>query len=465
MVNIFNTRSLVKEDEIEGEIPKYKKVAKDVLKIVWPAMIEGFLVALVSIFDGIMVSSLGNNAPAAVTITKQPIFFMICFITALNIAVTAIVARRKGERNPDSVNKTMHSAIQISFIFSVVLSILVFFLVSPINKLMGANEDTLDLANKYLRIISLGFVFNALRLTINACQRGIGNTHISMITNVIANLVNIFFNYVLINGNLGAKALGIEGAAIATVIGNGVAFIICLIAIMRNNEYLNLDIHNIFKIDKDSYKSIFTLFPSAMIEQAIMRFGFILFALIVNHLGTEATYVHGVCSDINSLMFTLADGFAIGTSAIVGHKLGEKRRDLAIVYAKVSMSISLLVALIIALIMVFLRTPLILLYNPANDKLLEQAKFIMLIAALTTLPQNIQWVLTGILRGSGDTKFTARSSLVSIVIIRPIVSYCLCYLTPLGIVGAWIGMFVDQTVRLCANIFRFKSRAWMKIRV
>ena len=109
MTNIFNTRSLVREDEIQGDIPNYKKVAKDVLKIVWPAMIEGFLVALVSIFDGIMVSSLGNNAPAAVTITKQPIFFMICFITALNIAVTAIVARRKGEKDYISVNKTMHS--------------------------------------------------------------------------------------------------------------------------------------------------------------------------------------------------------------------------------------------------------------------------------------------------------------------------------------------------------------------
>ncbi len=161
MTNIFNTRSLVREDEIQGDIPNYKKVAKDVLKIVWPAMIEGFLVALVSIFDGIMVSSLGNNAPAAVTITKQPIFFMICFITALNIAVTAIVARRKGEKDYISVNKTMHSAIQISFVLSIVLSISVFFLVSPINKMMGANKDTLALANKYLRIIALGFIFNA----------------------------------------------------------------------------------------------------------------------------------------------------------------------------------------------------------------------------------------------------------------------------------------------------------------
>ncbi len=85
-MRIFQTERFVKENEKQGDIPNFTKVTKDVMKIVWPSMVEGFLVALVTMFDGIMVSSIGNNANSAVTITKQPIFFMICFITALNIA-------------------------------------------------------------------------------------------------------------------------------------------------------------------------------------------------------------------------------------------------------------------------------------------------------------------------------------------------------------------------------------------
>ena len=279
------------------------------MKIVWPSMVEGFLVALVTMFDGIMVSSIGNNANSAVTITKQPIFFMICFITALNIALTAIVSRRYGAKDKDSVNKTMHEGIKLSFIISLFLSILVVCLARPLCQFMGATSNTIDYAATYLSIIASGFIFNGLRLTINACQRGIGKTKISMWTNLVANLVNIGLNYLLIGGNWGFPQLGIAGAAIATVIGNAVAFIICLVTILMPKGYLKLQFKQIFYINKVVLKDIGHILPSCLIDQIFMRIGFILFALIVNYLGDDATHVHGICNDLNSLMFTLADGF------------------------------------------------------------------------------------------------------------------------------------------------------------
>ena len=198
MLSLFKTEKMVKKDEIQGEIPKYSKVTKDVMKIVWPSMVEGFLVALVTMFDGIMVSSIGNNANAAVTITKQPIYFMICFITALNIAITAIVSRRFGAKNQQLVNRTMHEGLKLSALIAIFLSIVIAIFARYFCKWMGATEHTIDYATTYLTIIASGFIFNALRLTINACQRGVGKTKISMWTNLVANVVNIFLNYVLI---------------------------------------------------------------------------------------------------------------------------------------------------------------------------------------------------------------------------------------------------------------------------
>lgn len=465
MLRIFDTRRYVKENEIEGEIPKYSKVSKDVMKIVWPSMVEGFLVALVTMFDGIMVSSIGNDANAAVTITKQPIYFMICFITALNIAVTAIVSRRFGAKNRESVNRTMHEGLKLSVMIAVVLSILVAVFSRQFCQLMGATENTIDYATTYLSIIASGFIFNALRLTINACQRGIGKTKISMLTNLVANLVNIGLNYLLINGNWGFPKLGIAGAAIATVIGNAAAFLICLVTILLPKGYLKLSFKQLFTLDKETLATIGHILPSTLIDQIFLRIGFILFAMIVNYLGDDATYVHGICNDMNSLMFTLADGFSIGTAAVVGHRLGEKRKDLAVVYAKVSMMISFLCAIIICLFMVLARKPLISLYSPETEERANTAAIIMIIAAFTTLPQNIQWVITGILRGSGDTKFTATTSLVSVTCVRPLVSYLLCYPAGLGVIGAWIGMLIDQSLRLNLNIWRFGKRKWLHIRV
>ena len=464
-MRLFDTSKYVEPDKVEGEIPKFKKVAKDVMKIVWPSMLEGFLVALVTMFDGIQVSGIGNNANSAVTITKQPIFLMISFIVAINIALTAIVSRRYGENNREAVNKTMYQGIKISFLTAVILSVIVCVFANPFCKLMGATVNTIDYATTYLTIISAGFIFNALRLTINACQRGIGKTKISMWTNLVANIVNVFLNFVLINGHLGMPKMGIAGAAVATIIGNAVAFIISFITILRPNGYLKLNIKEFLKIDIETLRNIGQILPSTLTDQLLIRFGFIIFALIVNYLGDDATYVHGVCQDINSLMFTLADGFSIGTAAIVGHRLGEKRKDLALVYAKVSMLISLGCALLVSVFVVSCREVLIGLYKPETTERFESAKLILLIASVMMLPQNTSWVMTGILRGSGDTKFTALVSLICIVFVRPISALVLCYPLGLGVIGAWIGMIFDQVVRLILNTRRFKQKKWLQIKV
>ncbi len=465
MMRLFDTSTFVADDKKEGEIPKFKKVAKDVMKIVWPSMLEGFLVALVTMFDGIQVSGIGNNANSAVTITKQPIFLMISFITAINIALTAIVSRRFGEKNQEAVNKTMYTGIKLSFIVSLLLSVIVCIFAEPLCNLMGATVNTLEYAKTYLFIISAGFIFNALRLTINACQRGIGKTKISMLTNLVANIVNVCLNYLLINGYYGFPTLGIAGAAIATVIGNAVAFLISFATILPKKAYLRFDVKKFFKIESDTFKNIMQILPSTLFDQLLIRFGFIIFALIVNYLGDDATYVHGICNDINSLMFTLADGFAIGTSAIVGHRLGEKRKDLALVYAKVSMMISFGCAILVSIFVVTCRGFLIGLYQPETIERENTAMLILLIAAIMMLPQNTSWVMTGVLRGSGDTKFTAIVSLVCIVFVRPISSVLLCYPIGLGVVGAWIGMIFDQAVRLTLNTWRFRQKKWLQIKL
>lgn len=476
-LKLLDTNRFCKQEEKLGHIPGFFKISKDVMKIVWPSMLEAFLVAFVLMFDGIQVAEIGNQANAAITISKQPYFIMVCLVQSLNIALSAVVARRKGQGDIAGANKAVHFGVTASFIFSIILSISFFFLAEPLCLMMKAEADTLPYAKTYLKILSLGFVFSALAMTFNACQRGIGNTKISMVSNMIANLVNVFLNYCLITGRLGFPSLGITGAALATIIGNFVSFAISLIAISLQKDYVKLSIKRIFSWNLETVKPFIKIWPAVLIEQLLMRFGFMVFAIIVNGLGTEDTYIQGVCNDINSLLFTLADGFAIGTAAIVGHRLGEKRTDLAIVYAKVAMILSVTCGIIVCTIMILIRKPIISLYKPDSDYKMNSAANCLLIAAAACIFQNIQWVNTGILRSAGDTKFTARTSLLSVAIIRPIISYVLIYLlfthigpdgtrsAGLGVYGAWVAQFIDQGIRMTLNLFRFKSRKWTKIKV
>ncbi|MBQ3253249.1 MAG: hypothetical protein IJA65_01730, partial [Acholeplasmatales bacterium] len=141
------------------------------------------------------------------------------------------------------------------------------------------------------------------------------------------------------------------------------------------------------------------------------------------------------------------------------------RKDLALVYAKVSMIISFACAILVSIFVVTCRGMLIDLYKPETVYREDSAKLILMIAAIMMLPQNTSWVMTGILRGSGDTKFTAIVSLICVVLVRPISALVLCYPLGLGVLGAWIGMIFDQVVRLTLNTRRFRQKKWLQIKV
>lgn len=477
IVSLFNTKKYCKEDEIQGEIPSFLKISKDIFAIVWASMIESLLVALVTLFDGIQVAEIGNVANAAVTICRQPYFILISIAQSLNVTLSSIIARRKGQKDQKNANSTMNLGLCISFFSSLVLSLIFIAFSKKFCELMGAKEDVLPYATIYLKIISAGFIFNGLAMAMNACQKGVGNTKISMISNVVANIVNVFLNYCLISGRLGFKAYGIIGAALATIIGQFVCFLIALIALILQKEYIHFSIKKIFNFNLSTFKPFLKILPVLLVEQLLMRFGFIIFARIVNGLGTIDTYIQGVCNDINSLLFTLSDGFSIAAAAIIGHKLGEKRIDLAIVYSKVSMILSVSCGILLCIFMVIFRKNLVGLYKPDSLYKFNTACNALLIAASACVFQNIQWVNTGILRSAGDSKFTATTSLLSVVIIRPLISYLFIYvlfyhydsnnvlLKGLGVYGAWIAQLIDQLIRMTCNLLRFHSRKWAKIKL
>ena len=113
---------------------------------------------------------------------------------------------------------------------------------------------------------------------------------------------------------------------------------------------------------------------------------------------------------------------------------------------------------------IVLRTPLAKAFSDEAD-VIRAATKLLLFGSIVIIPQSIQWITTGILRGSGDTKYTARTSMISIMIIRPGLSYLFCYPIGLGLYGAWLGMILDQTIRFCFNNYRFVNLRWARIEV
>jgi putative MATE family efflux protein len=458
--------SKLKKLDPNHEVPKASLLLRNTLKISLPAAAETFFIGLIGMADTIMVGGLENSrqALAAVALSQQPVMITLAASIGINAGVIAIISRRKGENKPQEANQCLRQSLIISTIISSFLTILALVFARPLLLLAGAKSDTIDLAMNYFQIVSLSLVFNYIRLAICSAQRAIGKTTITLVTNVTANVINVILNYCLIKGNFGFPKLGVSGAAIATVIGNFVAFVIAIISIYNRKGFLSVSIHDNWKIDTDSWGHIFGVSTPAFIEQLFMRIGFFGIAAIVNNLGTEQTAINAVISTIMGMSFNITDGFAIGASSLVGRSLGEKDQIKAFAYGRISQMASIFVAVFMMTITVVFRKNLAFIFT-TDKTVVDEASRLLLYTAIIMLPQSVQWVTTGILRGAGDTKYTARSALISVVFIRPILSLTLVYPLGLGLIGSWIGMFVDQMVRWILNNRRFTSLKWTGIEV
>ena len=181
----------------------HKETLKITIDMAWPAIVESFFVAFAGLIDSLMVSSLGSYAVAAVGLTTQPKLLGLALFFALNVAISALVARRRGEKKQDSANEILLTAVLFIVIAAIISSIVFVLFAGAIIDFCGSTADTHNDAVVYFRIIMGGMIFNCIQMGINAAQRGAGNTKITMRTNVTSNTINILLNYLLINGRFG----------------------------------------------------------------------------------------------------------------------------------------------------------------------------------------------------------------------------------------------------------------------
>lgn len=462
---IFNPYKLLGKTEQLSDLPDAQTIFRKTVNIAWPAVVESFLISIVAMIDNIMVSSLGTYAIAAVGLTTQPKFLFFALIISMNVALSALVARRRGENDREGANRVLKQAIVIALILIAIISVVSTVFARPLLLFCGAQSDTIDPAAEYYRIIMAFSFFQLFSMVLNAAQRGVGRTKIAMRTNIVSNVVNVIFNWLLINGNMGFPALGIRGAAIATVLGSAAACAISVASILSPDAYLNTGLMMKGKaFDKETVKSLAKLTGGTLSEQLCFRFGFLMFAMIVANLGTTAYATHQIAMNCMHMSFAFGDGFSVAAVSLVGMNLGAKRSDLAKIYGIACKRLGRIFAIMLGLFFVFFGRHIYYLFTD-DMEIINLGTIIIGILIIILFFQIDQVITSGCLKGAGDTKYVAKVAFISVAIIRPLSSFVFCYPLGWGLIGAWIGTLCDQLCRNVLNATRFKSGKWSQIKI
>ncbi len=445
---------------------KNKQYYMRAIEVAWPSVLESFFIALAGIIDTYMVSSIGSSAVAAVGLTTQPKFIALAVFFAINIATSALIARRLGEQDKTGANRTLVTAIIMSLLLTVIITSIMLYFSEDILRLAGSNSDTHVDASNYFKIIMGGVVFSVLSMVINAAQRGSGNTRIAFTTNLVSSIVNIFFNYCLIGGNLGFPKMGVSGAALATVIGTVVASIMCIRSLFRKDSFVQIKyiVENKIKPTIEVVKSIVKLGVNLLVENLAMRIGFLTTALMAAGLGTNTFAAHNVGMNLLSICFAFADGMQVAAVVLTGSSLGSGRKEQAKIYGKVCQRIGLAISLMLSAILLLFGKQIFNLFFEESS-ILQTGEIIARFITIIVLLQISQIIYGGCLRSAGDVKYTLVSSIVSVTVIRTLVTYVLVSQLNMGIVGIWLGILSDQFSRYMFMSTRFRKGNWVNIKI
>ena len=451
---------------VQGDLPSTKQTYGGLWKLAAPSVAELVLTSLIGMVDTQMVSGLGDSAIAAVALVAQPRMLVLSIFMAMNVGLTATLARRKGEGRQDAAQHTLRSILWIMLLFSAGITVIAELIAEPLMLFAGANEDTLALSCTYYRIFIAVTPIQVLLMALSASQRGIGNTKVVMYVNIVGNLVNVFLNWLLIHGNLGMPAMGVAGAALASAIGVCVSALGMLISVLLPKSYLRLTFRKTWLPNREIIRAVTKVGGNAIIEQMAMRVGFFLTAMMIAHLGTQTLAAHNICMQMLNLTWTVAEGLSVASTSLVGQNLGRKRPDLSMLYGKAAKRVALLASAVLVTVTILFRYQFIALFTSKSDpKVISMCAIIMLWVAFFQPFQMGAVVIMGSLRGAGDTRFVSAITMITLGVVRPAVSALCIYVLGLGVYGAWIGMYADMIVRMIFAFYRFSQGKWMSIKL
>ena len=443
-------RSLYKENKSE---------VLSILTIALPTIVDMFVQTLLGFFDLIMVGRLGPEAIASVGLGTAPILTVIPIFFAISVGTTAMVSRAFGARNYEEAKEGMSQSLILGIPAAFIVTFAFVVFGKNILEIISKNQPITE-ALSYLKVLSLGIPFLCFNIIFSYGFRSINKAKIPMINNTISIFLNIFLNYIFIF----LLNLGVFGAGIATTMSRGIVTLIFSFLIIYKKNYCIALTTKDFKINKDICKRLLKVgLPSAG-EQGLFRIGMLIFEAMVINLGTLQYAAHKIALTAESFSFNLGFGFSVAGTALVGQYLGAKEYQEAKKAGYLNMFLA--ISVMTAFGFIFMISPKFVISMFTKDQaIVPMASSALRIVSIAQPILAVSMVLSGALRGAGDTRSVLWITSVGMFFVRIPLTYLFLYIFNFGLNGAWLVMILDLTYRGLACLYRFKQGKWRYIEV
>ena len=444
-----------------------KELYKKVFTIGIPVSIENMIYSLMNFIDVFMVGKenvalgLGTAAVAGLGFANQVFMIFIVSLFGLNSGGGILAAQYYGKKDYKNLKKCLGITITVGLLFSFLFFLMGLFIPEKIIGIFTSDPKVLKLGANYFRIIALIYPLIGLGYSFNMQLRAIGKNQYSLYSTIIGLCINLVGNYLFINGNLGFQAMGVVGAAIATVIARIVSVFYLIYIIYKNKLPMAGNFQELFKLSWSFIAKALKISLPVFGHEIMWVTGVSMYVIIYGRIGTEATAAIQVVKSISNLVFTLVFGLSSGTAAIIGQEIGAGNEENAYKYAVELLKISLVIGTAVALF-VYAICPVVLILMKVDSAIYPLARQIVFSEGILIIIKTTGTLfIVGVLRAGGDTLWTMFADLIPLWTFAIPLTYIAGLKFGLPIALVYLCSGSDELLKMPFCIQRLKSRKWI----
>lgn len=443
---------------------KNKDFLKAMLSIALPITLQNLVASSVNMLDTLMITSLGEEALAAVGLANQVFFFYAVTIFGVATGSSIFIAQFWGKNDTKNIARILGISLAIVSVLGILFTMAALFVPEFIMKIFSNDKEVIRLGVDYLRIVSLSYIITGISFLYAVASRSIGQAKMPMIVSIISFLTNALFNYLLIFGKFGFPRLGVKGAAYGTLIARSVEIALLLYSIYsrKKNNPLAQNISTMTDWTGDFIKKYFKTAYPVILNEAFWSLGTVLYSVAFAKIGTEAAAAVQILNTVQNIFLVMSRGLANACTVMVGNKIGADEENEAVEYADSFMILSAALGLALG-ILLFFTTDVILMFfrNLTPGLYIASKKLLMVSAAFFFIKSFNGTLIVGVFRGGGDTKFSMMLEMGSVWLVGVPLAFlgALVFKFPVYYVSLMVSM--EEVVKAFIGILRVKSKKWV----
>ncbi|WP_169714791.1 MATE family efflux transporter [Spirochaeta cellobiosiphila] len=438
-----------------------KAFYKMTFRTVLPLMIQSLLLASVNFIGQAMVSRLGVTEVAAVGVANKiySIYFLVLYGTSC--ACVMFVSQFKGKNDIDGLRRTMGMTLSITVALGVIVTLATWLFPRQCLSLFSDDQKVIENGVAYLKTVSLSYLLLSFIYPINYMLRGITKVQIVMITSVLSVIVTTVISYIFIFGHLSMPALGVTGAALATVLTRAAELMVLLIYLKASRNPIMEKLPTMFKYTKlDFKKFLYKAVPLAGNEM-FWGIGTTLYFVIYGRMGTAQLAAMSIMNTIQTLEQTFALSLSGAGAVILGNEIGKGNKDELALLAGRFHKLALMVGGVVSIVLFFLRGSILELYQlkgTLTGEYLSQCLLAMSCFVIIHCFNSMN--VEGLLRSGGDVKFVLLMDVGGIWLIGLPLTFIFGEVLHLPLIVVYLVFVIVELYKLPLGIYRSRTMKW-----